>query len=187
MSKRSGVSESMRQPEPNAAAQLAFGDSARAPVTRLTVAEAHEVKVTAWPENGVEGGDVPGAGVIVEDVEEPAVDDRLEGLVERVEAQRVEHLEDGLDPAFSGLALGDLDRARGDVDAEGVGALARREDCVFAGPATRVKEGAGQRAGVSETEKGGLWAPNVPGRRRARVGSVPVSGWAGCGHEIILS
>ena len=78
MSKRSGVRESIRQPEPNASAQLAFGDATRAPVTGLTVAEAHEVKVTAWTENGVDGGDVPDAVVVVEDVKEPAVEDRVE-------------------------------------------------------------------------------------------------------------
>ena len=66
--------------------QLALGDAARAPVAGLTVAEAHEVKVATWTEDGVHGGDVPGAGGVVEDVEQPAVDDRVEGLAERVEA-----------------------------------------------------------------------------------------------------
>ena len=48
---------------------FAFGDSAGAPITRLTVAEEHEVKVTARTENGMDGGNIPGAGVVVEDVE----------------------------------------------------------------------------------------------------------------------
>ena len=43
------------------------------------------MKAAAWAEDGVQGGDVPGAGGVVEDVEQPAVDDRVEGLAERVE------------------------------------------------------------------------------------------------------
>ena len=103
-------------------AQLDFGDAARTPVAGLAVAEAHEVKVATRAEDSVQSRDVPGAGGVVEDVEQPAVDDRVEGLAERVEAERVEHLEAGVNAALGGLAAGDLDGARGDVDAEGVGA-----------------------------------------------------------------
>ena len=101
--------------------------------------------------------------------------------------QRVEHLEAGLDAALSALAASDLDRARGDVDAEGVGAAAGRKDRVLAGPAAGVQECAGQRAGVRETDKGGLWAAYVPGRRRTCIGVVPVVGGVGCGDVGILS
>ena len=158
------------------------------PSHRLTVAKTHQVKVTVWTENGVDGGDVAGAGIVVEYVEQPAVEDRVEGLAERIEAHRVEHLEGGIDPPLSGLALGDLDRARGDVDAKGVGTAKCSENRVLASPAARVEEGAGERIGVGEAEKNGLRAADVPRRQRADVGAVPVvMGWAGCGHGSILS
>ena len=44
-----------------------------------------------------------------------------------------------------------------------------------------------ERAGVGEVEKRGLRAADVPGRRLARVGVVPVVGSAGCGHVSILA
>src|SRR5258708_27985470 len=135
----------------------------------------------------MEGRDVAGAGSVVEDVEQPTVEDRLEGLAERVEAQRVEHLEDGLDTALIGLAPGDLDRALGDVDAEGLGTAASGKDRVLAGPAARVEESTGERAGVGQAENRGLWASDVPRRRRARVRVVPVVGRAGCSHVTILA
>ena len=37
-------------------------------------------------EDGLHGGHVPGAGGVVEDVEQPAVDDRVERLAESGEA-----------------------------------------------------------------------------------------------------
>ena len=54
--------------------------------------------------------DVPGAVGVIEDVEQPAVDDRVEGLAERDEAERIDHLKASVD-ALGGLAAGDLDGA----------------------------------------------------------------------------
>jgi hypothetical protein len=81
------------------------------------------VKVATWAEDGLQSRDVVGASGVVEDVEQPAVDDGVEGLAERVEVEGVEHLEAGVDAALGGLAAGDLDGARGDVDADGAGAV----------------------------------------------------------------
>jgi hypothetical protein len=41
-------------------------------------------------------------------VEQAAVDDRVEGLAECDEADRVEHLKASVDAVFGGLAAGDL-------------------------------------------------------------------------------
>jgi hypothetical protein len=65
-------------------------------------------------------------------VEQPAVDDRVEGLAERDEVEGVEHPKASVDAGLDGLAAGDLDGARGDVDAKGAGAVARGEDRVLA-------------------------------------------------------
>ena len=187
MSKRSGASESIRQPEPNAARNSPSVTPAGTPVAGLAVAEAHEVKVATGAEDGVHSRDVPGASGVVEDVEQPAVDDGVEGLAERVEAKRVEHLEAGVDAALGGLAAGDLDGARGDVDAEGAGAVARGEDRVLAGAAAGVEQCAGERAGLGEADEGRLRAADVPWRRRAGVGVIPVVCGVSCGHVPILS
>ncbi len=124
------------------------------------------MKVATWTEDGLGGGDVPGAGGVVKDVEQPAVDDRVEGLAESVEAERVENLEDRPHAAFGGLAPGDPNRSWRDVDAEGVGAAAPGEDRVLAGPTAGVEQCARERAGVRQADKGGLWAADIPGRRR---------------------
>ncbi len=50
-----------------------FSDAAGPPVTGLTVAETHEVKVTARTENSVKGRDVTGTGEIVEDVKQTTI------------------------------------------------------------------------------------------------------------------
>lgn len=121
--------------------QLNFADATWPPVARLTVAKAHEVKVTAGTQNGAQGRDVPREVGVVEDVEQTAVEDGVEGLAERVETQRVEHLQDDLGPTVGGLASGNLNRARGDIDSEGEGAAARGQDRVLTSPAARVEQG----------------------------------------------
>jgi hypothetical protein len=109
---------------------------------------------------------VPGEVDVIESVEQPAVEDCVKGLAERVEAQRVEHLENGLDPTLSGLAPGDLNRARGDIDAEGDGAAVRGQDRVFTGPAA-----ASSRAPVG--------VPKSARRRNAGCGRPMSQGGAG--------
>src|SRR5260221_10038652 len=76
-------------------AQLVLADAARAGVAGLAVAEAHQVAGAARPQGRLQAGDVPGAAVVVEDVEHPAVDDRVQGHAELPEAQHVTDLEAG--------------------------------------------------------------------------------------------
>jgi hypothetical protein len=135
----------------------------------------------------MEDRDIPGEVGVVKDVEQPAVEDRVEALAERVEAQHVEHLEDGLDSALSGLAPSDFNRARGDIDAEGDGTTAGGQDRVFTSPASRVEKSTGEYASVGEAEKCGLWATDVPRWRRVLVKLIPVVGRTGCGHVSILA
>ena len=97
----------------------------------------------------MQGGDVPGAVGIVEDMKQAAVDDRVEGLTERMKAERVKHPEAGIDAALGGLEASDIDGARGDVDAQGAGAAACGEDRVLAGTASGVEERAVERSGLA--------------------------------------
>ena len=56
-------------------AKLVLADPPGAPVSRLAVAEAHQEAGAAGPQHRRQAGDVPGAALVVEDVEQPAVDD----------------------------------------------------------------------------------------------------------------
>src|SRR6202043_1363758 len=62
---------------------LALAHPPRAEVAGLAVAEAHEVARAARPQHRRQAGDVLDAPLVVEDVEQPAVNDRLEGHAER--------------------------------------------------------------------------------------------------------
>src|ERR1700722_8563189 len=58
--------------------QLVLADPARAERPGLKVAEAHQVQVTAGPQYRSQAGDVPDPVVVVEHVEQAAVDNGVE-------------------------------------------------------------------------------------------------------------
>ena len=93
-------------PSAEGCAQLALGDAAGAPVPELAVAKAHEVKAATRAEDGVHSADVAGSRGVVEDVEQPAVDDRVEGQAEVGQAQGIGDLEAGTDAPGRGLGPG---------------------------------------------------------------------------------
>ena len=62
--------------------------------------------------------------MVIEDVEEAAVDDDVELDAEPVEVERIPNLEVRSQAALGGLGPSDLDGARGDVDAVRVAAVA---------------------------------------------------------------
>jgi len=101
---------------------------------------------------------------VVEDVEQSAVDDRVEYLIEGVELKRVEDPEASLDTALGCFAACRLNRHRRDVDAEGASAQAGSEDRVLASAATGVEKCPRERAQVGEPDERGLWSADVPRR-----------------------
>jgi hypothetical protein len=76
------------------------------PVSGLAVAEAHQVTAAARAQHRCRAGEVPGALLGVEDVERPAVDDRVERPAELPQAQHVGDLQPGAHPGFGGFAAG---------------------------------------------------------------------------------
>jgi hypothetical protein len=138
------------------------------------VAEAHEVKVATRAEDAVHSRYITGTSSIVEDVEQPAVEDGFKGLTEGVDPKHVQDLEAGIDAAIGGLAAGDLDGSLGDVDAERFGAVTRGEDGVLAGAAAGIEQYASEQASLGEPDEGRLRAANVPRRSRSGVGVIPV-------------
>ena len=83
------------------------------------------------------------------------------------EVERVEHREAGVGATLGGLAAGEGDGAREDVDAEHRGAVARGEDRMLAGAAASVEQRAVEQAkSLREPNEGGPRAAHVPRRRR---------------------
>jgi hypothetical protein len=69
------------------------------------------VNVATWAQFGVRSRDVVDASRVVEDMEKSAVDDGVEGLVERIEVECVEYSEARVPAAHGRLAAGDFDGA----------------------------------------------------------------------------
>jgi hypothetical protein len=107
------------QPSANAATSSSWRTRRSPQVSRLTVAEAHQVAAVPRPQHHRQAGDVPGAILVVEDVEEPAVDDHVEGHGEMAEVQRAGDLESGRHVSC-GLPAYLLNGARRHVDALGI-------------------------------------------------------------------
>src|SRR5207253_2633177 len=102
------------------------------PITRLPIAEAqHEVAATRR-DRGAEAVDEPGTVVVVEDVEQPAVEHGVELLAKRAQLQGIAHEEAGTQLPVAGLALGDGDSGRSGVDAGGGEPQARNHERVLA-------------------------------------------------------
>ena len=106
---------------------------------------------------------------VVEDVEEAAVEDRVESLAERRQIERVGDDEADGHRAVAGLGLGELDGGRREIDPDGGQAEVRGHDRVLAGPAADVEDATDERAGVSERLEGRLRSADVPRRSEALV------------------
>jgi hypothetical protein len=120
-------------------------------------------------EDLTDGSDVAGAGIVVKDVEEAAVDYSVECLAEGVGAEHIEDVKGGVHSSLGGLAPGGLNGERRDVDADGSGAMAGGQDSVFTRATPSIKECARQRTGVGETDEcppGGGRCPTTETRRR---------------------
>ena len=107
-------------------------------------------------------------------VEEPAVEDHVEGLTEGVDGQRVMDEEAGVQTALPRLGLASRDRCRGQVDARGTQPALGGEQRVLAGAASDVEYRAAQVAGIRQFNEGRLWPADVP-RRCPGVRRVPVA------------
>ncbi len=125
---------------------------------------------------------IAGAGGIVENVEQPAVEDGFKSLAEGADPKHVQDLEAGIDAAIGGFATGDPDGSRGDVDAYRFGVVTGSEDGVLAGAAAGIEQCASEQARLGEADEGRLRAANVPRRRRSGIGTIPIVRGVGCGH-----
>jgi hypothetical protein len=99
-----------------------------------------------------------------EDVEDAAVDERVEATGEAPELEHVLHLE--VDPLIPGpgLGAGERDGAHGEVDPRHLGPVRREEERVLAAAAADVEHPADDGAPRGEELDEGLGTPDLPGR-----------------------
>ena len=141
---------------------------------RLAVTEAQQVTVAAISQHRRQAGHVPDAVFVVEDMEDPAVDDRAEGQAEVSGVQRVGDFEAGVQASFEGLAAGPLDGKRRQVDTHRVRPVRGGEQGLLTGAATGIQQPPGQQSFVRQPHEGRLRPADVPWRGRIRrVGGVP--------------
>src|SRR2546426_5699779 len=96
---------------------LVLGDAARSPVARLELAEAeHEVAATDGDHRS-QVVDERWAVVVLEDVEQSAVEHRVELFIKGGQFEGVPDQEAGAATPVPGFALGGLDGACGHIDA----------------------------------------------------------------------
>src|SRR5205807_4600340 len=143
---------------------LPFGHPSGPPVPRLAVAEAQHEVAAARGEGGAEAVDEPGPVVIVEDVEQPAVEHGVELRAERAQLHRIPHEEPGGETPLPRLGLGDGDGGRGGIDAGGRKPEARSHERVLARSTADVEHTSLQRPRLRQLEEGRLRTADVPGR-----------------------
>src|ERR1019366_1002956 len=155
--------------------ELIFTDSAGAHVPGLAVAEAQQIARAAGCRDRRQAGDVPGPPLVVEDVEQPAVDDRVEADAELPEVHRVGDLEPGQHASLGGFPARLRDGARRKVDTHDVRAVPGGQQRVFPGAAACVEYPAAEHAAVRQADERGLRPAGVPWWRAAfDVYRVPV-------------
>src|SRR3954452_23687821 len=163
-----------RPPVGEGADDLVAPDAAWSPVAGLAVTEAEQVAAPAGAEHGVQSIDVTRPIVIVENVEQPAVDHHVEAGVGQRHGQHVARVEPDVETALSRLAPGAFDGNLRKVDAQRVRAVGRGQESVLAGAATGIEDVAGQQAGVGEPLDRRLRSMDVPrGVGVALVGRIP--------------
>ena len=111
---------------------------------------------------------------VVEDVEEPAVEHRVELLPQINEAKGVRDDEASLEAPFDGLRLRQLDGPRRRVDPHSLEAERGRHEGVLAGATTDVEHPADQAPGRGQAIEGRLGSPDVPRRGAVGVDGVEV-------------
>ena len=95
---------------------LVLGDPTWSPVTRLAIAEAEHVKPTTHGDHFSQTLDITLTLVVIEDVEEPAVEHGLELVPKINEAKGISDDEACPDSTFGCLRLGQVDGLRRQVD-----------------------------------------------------------------------
>ena len=153
---------------------LVFADPTGTPISRLAVAEAQHVVAAAGRQRGPQPVDEPRPIVVLEDVKETAVEDRVELLPEGGQLESIPFQEASADPALVGLPPGGRERRGRRVDPGGVESQGGSHQGVLSRPTSDVEDPAHQPATVGELDEGGLGPTDVPGRRPRRVESIEV-------------
>ena len=178
MSITAGSIESVTHPSENADRISSSVTSAWPPVTWLVVAEAEHVVAPTRGDYLGQAADILLAILVIEDVEQPTVENGVEPIIQLDQAQGVQDEEPRLEAPFGRLGLGELDGPRSDVDADGLVAQGGRQEGMLASAATDIEDLADQSAGLGKTLERRLGPSNVPRRRVVGVDGIEVVGRA---------
>ncbi len=148
----------------------------------LAVAEAEHDVAAARGEHRPEALDVPCPIIVVEHVEEAAVEDRVVALSQGGQVEGVADDEADPQPPLARFCLGTGDRRRRRVEPGGLQAQARSQERVLTGAAPRIEHLPAQPAGAGELGEGGLRPSDLPWGRACicieRVELLPARGLA---------
>src|SRR5271157_4125037 len=149
------------------------GYPARSESPRLTVTEAQHEVAAAWRDHRAEVLDEGTAVVVVEDVEQAAIQHSVELLIERSQLKGVMEQEVRGRAAVAGFGFSKSNCGRSRIDASGLQSHAGGHERVLACPATHVQDPASNSACFRQRQKGGLRPPDIP-RGRAGIGGVKI-------------
>ena len=124
--------------------------------------------------DGGQAGHVTQPFLIIECVEEAAIEDRVEGPIEPIESQCVGDQEGRIEPTLGRLPPRLRQRGRSHVDADGRQSQRGQLERVLTSTATDVEHPAGERTAIGEPNHRRLRATDIPGRRPVLIRAVPV-------------
>jgi hypothetical protein len=143
---------------------------ARAERPQLTVAKTQHEVATTELDHRAEILDERTAVVVVEDVEQAAIQHSVELLVERSQLQGVMDQEVRGQAAVAGFGFCKSDCGRSRIDASRLQSHAGGHESMLAGPATHVQNPASNGARFRQRQKGRLRPPDIPSRHAAIEG-----------------
>jgi hypothetical protein len=108
---------------------------------------------------------ISSAVVIVEYVEKPAVQNRVELFLELWQPEGIPDEEPCRQTAIAGFALRLIDRSDDGVDAGGIQSTLGSHERMLTGSASDIQHASAQHPTPSQLDEGWLWPPDVPRRR----------------------
>jgi hypothetical protein len=143
---------------------LLLTHSTRTQGARLPLTKAEHVIAALRRNDGSQCSDISSAGVIVEHVEKPAVQNRVELFVEFRQSEGIPNQEPRRQTALAGLALRPIDSSGDGVDASGIQSKLGSHECMLTGSASNVQHASAQHPTLSQLDEGWLGSPYVPRR-----------------------
>ena len=157
-----------------ATAKFVLTNPSRTPVAGFFVAEAKEEVAPAGHHNVSNAGYESSSVGVVEDVEQPAVEHRVELFAQSRQDKGVPHFEANLEGALRRLFAGQSDGGWGGVDPRRLEPAGCSHESVLARPTPDVEHTTPDLARVDHSHKRALGSADVPRWRISLVGGVEI-------------